>query len=211
MFLLKTTADGSSTLVGEAYPTETYHSDRGAVGEAQHVFIRFLRSGDRVLEVGFGSGLNALLSLQTGLSLHYTTIERYPVDMETVRKLSFYGPSLEELHAACWGEAVVLDPRFSIRKIEQDLLSVDFEALGPFDTVFFDAFAPDVVPEQWSVDIFSKIFAASAPNAQLLTYTAKGSVRRAMQAAGWEVERLEGALGKRHMVRATRGKKYRQA
>lgn len=200
MFIIKPTADGSSTLFGSAYPSEAYHSDRGAVGEARHVFIRFLRSGDRVLELGLGSGLNALLAWQTGLGLDYTAVERYPIDWATVRGLSFYGPQLEALHAAPWGRATALDDRFSFRKVEDDFLVVDFAALGPFDTIFFDAFAPDVVPDQWSEAIFAKIFAASAPGAQLMTYTAKGAVRRAMQSAGWQVEKLQGALGKRHML-----------
>lgn len=204
MFTLKITADGSTTLVGAAYPTETYHSERGAVGEAHHVFVRFLKQGDRVLEVGLGTGLNALLSWQSGLNLSYTAIERYPIDLATVRRLSFYGPQLEAIHTAEWGTPATLDPHFSIQKIEQDLLAVDFEQLGPFDTVFFDAFAPDVVPEQWTEAVFKNIYAASAPEAQLMTYTSKGDVRRAMGAAGWVVEKIEGALGKRHMLRGVK-------
>ena len=202
VFTLKTTADGSTTLVGSAYPTETYHSERGALGEAHHVFVRFLNEGDRVFEVGFGTGLNALLSRQTGLKLHYTAIERYPVDLATIRQLSFYSPVLEALHAAPWNREVSMGERFTLHKIEGDLLSTPLD--GPFDTVLFDAFAPDVVPEQWTTEVFANIYAAAAPSAQLLTYSAKGSVRRALAQAGWRVERLEGALGKRHMVRATK-------
>lgn len=197
-----TTADGSTTLRSTVFG-ELYHSDRGALGEAHHVFIRFLHSGDRVLEVGLGSGLNALLSLQSGLRLDYTAVELYPVGNDTVERLSFCDNDLRSIHHAPWGVRCRVTDDFSLLKIEDDLLNVDFEPLA-FDTIFFDAFAPDVVPEMWSLEAFKKLYLATAAGGQLLTYSAKGSVKDALRQAGYTVERLQGALGKRHMVRAVK-------
>lgn len=197
------TDDGSSTLRSPIFG-ELYHSSRGAVGEAEHVFIRFLHDRDRVLEVGFGSGLNAWLAIQTGLRLTYTTIELYPISIETATKLSYSSPHFMELHHAPWGVKHKIDERFELLKIEGDLLDISLTA-DSFDTIFFDAFAPDIVPEMWSTEIFKKLYMALSPSGQLLTYSAKGSVKQALRAARFEIERLPGALGKRHMIRAIKG------
>lgn len=197
------TDDGSSTLRSPIFG-ELYHSSRGAVGEAQHVFIRFLRDADRVLEVGFGSGLNAWLALQTGLRLSYTTIELYPITIETATKLSYSSPRFMALHNAPWGISQKIEERLELLKIEGDLLEATF-CEDSFDTIFFDAFAPDIIPEMWSTEIFKKLYTALSPSGQLLTYSAKGSVKQALRAAGFSIERLPGALGKRHMIRAIKG------
>ncbi|MEG1589102.1 MAG: tRNA (5-methylaminomethyl-2-thiouridine)(34)-methyltransferase MnmD [Mucinivorans sp.] len=201
------TDDGSSTLVSAEFEGELYHSSRGAVGEARHIFIRFLRPDVRVFEVGLGSGLNALLSLESGLKIDYSAVELYPITSDVASRLSFACAELIAIHNAPWGEKVQITPQFSIYKIKGDLVSLTAEqiaARGAIDLVFFDAFAPDVVPEMWSEAVLTKIYEAMAPGGQLLTYSAKGSVKRALGAAGFTIERLEGALGKRHMLRATK-------
>ncbi|MEG2728851.1 MAG: tRNA (5-methylaminomethyl-2-thiouridine)(34)-methyltransferase MnmD [Mucinivorans sp.] len=199
------TADGSSTLRSTQFQGQLYHSERGAIGEARHVFLRFLRPDVRVLEVGLGSGLNALLTMQSGAKVDYTAVELYPVPLDVVTGLSFACPDLMAIHSAPWGERVALSPTFSIRKIEGDMVKLTQEEIclnGAIDLVFFDAFAPEVVPQMWSEELFATLYASMAPGGQLLTYSAKGSVRRTLQEVGFQVERLEGALGKRHMVRA---------
>ncbi len=198
------TADGSSTLCGDRFQGQHYHSLRGAEGEAQHVYVRFLRRGDRVLEIGFGSGLNALLSLQTGLLLHYTTVELYPVGLDVLEGLSFNCSHLRELHTSPWKSWRQLTPEFTFRKLLLDISRASELPCEEFDVVFFDAFAPDVVPEQWTVEVFSQIATRMSVGAKLLTYSAKGVVKRALREAGLEVKRLEGALGKHNMLLATK-------
>lgn len=198
------TDDGSSTVVSDLFGGQLYHSERGALGEAEHVYIRFLEDGMRVLEVGFGSGLNTLLSLETGLRLSYTTVELYPISSETIEELSFVSDSLRALHAAKWGEWVSITEDFTFRKLHVDITESDALPDESFDIVFFDAFAPDVVPEQWSEEVFGRVASRMASGAKLLTYSAKGDVKRALRAAGLEVKRLQGALGKHNMVMATK-------
>ncbi len=198
------TDDGSSTVVSDVFSGQLYHSERGALGEAEHVYIRFLEAGMRVLEVGFGSGLNALLSLETNLKLSYTTLELYPISLDTVEELSFVSDSLRALHDAKWGEWVEITADFTLRKLRADITDSDALPDESFDIVFFDAFAPDVVPEQWSEEVFGRVASRMAKGAKLYTYSAKGDVKRALRAAGLEVKRLQGALGKHNMVMATK-------
>ncbi len=198
------TADGSSTLCTTRFGEQHYHSLRGAEGEAQHVFIRFLEDGMRVLEVGFGSGLNALLSLKSGLHLKYTTIELYPIEPYILSQISFNSPELQALHQCRWEEWCVISPNFSLRKLQLDITHAAQLPTEEFDIVFFDAFAPDCVPEQWSVTVFSEISERLSTGAKLLTYSAKGVIKRALREAGFEVKRLPGALGKHNMVVATK-------
>ncbi|MFI3315824.1 MAG: SAM-dependent methyltransferase, partial [Rikenellaceae bacterium] len=157
-----TTLDGSSTIVSEHFPNQLYHSDRGAIGEALHTYIQFLQDGDNVLEFGFGSGLNALLSLKTGLNLNYTTLEHYPIDLGTAQKLTFYSPELGQLHTAPWEKEVVVNPNFLFTKHNLDIeqfskLYSSKLATRSYDRIFFDAFAPDIVPNQWSEEVFSAL------------------------------------------------------
>lgn len=202
------TQDGSSTVVSNRYAGELYHSDRGAVGESLYVYTRFLFDGASVLEIGFGSGLNALLSLQTTLRLKYTTVEFYPIDMDTVERLSFVCNELRELHAAPWSEWREISKNFLFKKLPIDIEHIGkvlYEELeGGYDTVFFDAFAPDVVPQQWSEVVFRELYSKMNVGAKLVTYSAKGVVKRALRAAGFEVKREKGALGKHNMVVATK-------
>lgn len=201
-YKIVTTGDGSSSVISPIFEGELYHSERGAMGEAEHVFIRFLRDSDRVFEVGLGTGLNALLSMQSGLRLDYTAVELYPIDEKLGEKLSYSGDDLLSLHRAPWGVKVALTENFTLTKLLADITTLDV-GLECYDTIFFDAFAPDTVPEQWTVAVFEKLYRSLATKGgQLLTYSAKGSVKQALRQAGFTVTRLVGALGKRHMLRA---------
>ena len=208
---IEITGDGSPTL---RHPVtgDAYHSVRGAVGESEHVFNRegFLCSESphvRIFEAGFGSGLNAWLTAQAarreGRTVFYEAVERYPVDPQTARKLSYAtDPLFRALHDAAWNVPVGIDERFTLKKVEAALEDYRFDTT--FDLVYFDAFAPDTQPELWSKELFARLYACLAPGGTLVTYSAKGLVKENLRAAGFEVRRLPGALGKRHMVRAVK-------
>ena len=201
------TADGSLTLRHEVLG-ELYHSDRGAVGEAEHVYIRAgldralkERTAVSVFEVGFGTGLNGWL---TCLRAQETGVK---IDYRTVRQLNYTSdPVFTTLHDLPWdGLPHTVSEYFTLTKYEADLLSFDFVSLkGCFDVVYFDAFAPDVQPELWSEEVMRWMYAILGPGGALTTYSAKGTVKRALRTAGFEVFRLPGALGKRHMLRAVK-------
>lgn len=191
---------------------------RGAIGESLHVFVEAgfgwlceehrkqgLTGTLRIFEAGFGSGLNALLTARRAESLRqrveYHTVELYPVAAEVVAGLDYGDPELlQKLHAAPWGEPSRVTPWFSIRKEAVSLLEYPF-AEG-IDLVYFDAFAPDAQPELWSETVFRTLRENMIPGGALVTYSAKGMVKENLRAAGFTVQRLPGALGKRHMLRA---------
>ncbi|MEX2596463.1 MAG: tRNA (5-methylaminomethyl-2-thiouridine)(34)-methyltransferase MnmD [Salibacteraceae bacterium] len=212
-----TTGDGSHTL-RVASLKEHYHSHKGAMNESKHVFLKMgldhLVPKDfiQLLEVGFGTGLNALLTYfhveQT--PIHYTTLEAHPLQWKLVNKLNY--PALigqpqaagifEKLHSAPWNETIKISEHFKLKKFEQRLQDFKTEVL--FDVIFYDAFAPHAQPELWQPEIWKQLFSQLNHGGVLVTYCAKGQVRRDMQAAGFEVERLEGPPGKREMLRATK-------
>ncbi len=210
---IEPTGDGSQTL---RHPVsgDTYHSLRGAAGESEHVFIRgglaaWLEEHPggtpRILEIGLGSGLNCLLTeryaRQAGLRVEYTAIELYPVPEAVWRAMDYASDALfAAIHEAGWGGLGRISRHLSLHKIAGDLAVIELDAT--FDVVYMDAFAPDTQPELWTPEVFRKLHAAMAPGGVLATYSAKGDVRRAMGDAGFDVERLPGALGKRHMVKA---------
>lgn len=196
---------------------ELYHSDRGAVGEATHVFLGngflYACEGKRsvnVFEMGFGTGLNALLTVRSardlGISLDYVALELYPLDESMVSKLNYGNDALfRELHAAPWGFPSEVAPGFFLTKYRDSLLEFDFSPyLEFFDVIYFDAFAPQAQPELWTEEVMGRMYGILKPGGCLVTYSAKGVVKRALRAAGFEVARLPGALGKRHMVRAVK-------
>lgn len=211
------TADGSHTIQLPQWQ-EQYHSMHGAIRESYHVFIQhglfqFENRELDILEMGFGTGLNALIALleapSRGLDIRYTSLEAFPVPEEewclldygnSLDKFGEAGPCFERLHRASWGASESLTPGFSLHKIKMDFL--EFSADSSYDLVFFDAFGARVQPELWTEAIFSRMFEALRPGGLLVTYAAKGSVRRAMQAVGFGTERLPGPPGKREMLRA---------
>jgi tRNA U34 5-methylaminomethyl-2-thiouridine-forming methyltransferase MnmC len=218
---VRQTRDGSTTLFVPEL-NEHYHSVHGALQESLHVFIKMgledalTRSASvRILEVGFGTGLNALLTLQhtlaTKAEVTYDTLEKYPLSMDVVSQLGFdkfiLNPELldffQPLHAAPWEQAVAITPQFTLRKLETDL-----EACAPapesYDLVYFDAFAPEKQPHLWTDAIFQKMYDCLAPGGTLVTYCAKGSFKRSLKAAGFSVEALPGPLGKREMTRGVK-------
>lgn len=209
---LQLTADGSHTLFLPEMD-EHYHSVNGAVQESMHVFIEAgLRQLDkdviRVFEIGFGTGLNAFLTLKetlanTALKVEYYSVERFPLDLEVIRQLN-YGAShpelFEKLHEAEWNSLQPITDRFTLFKISGDSNT----CLMPdeIDLVYFDAFAPDKQPEMWNQEIFNKLYERMSANGILTTYCAKGAVRRMMKEAGYSVDRIPGPPGKREMLRA---------
>lgn len=213
------TKDGSHT-VGLPEMNVTYHSSHGAIQESMHVFIeaglfyQLSRSGFQglplhVLEMGFGTGLNAFLTAieaeHRKIDIHYTAIEKYPLTLEEAGKLNYSGTLghrdlFNQLHHCLWENEVAVSPYFTVRKEQTDLQSI---APGrSFQLVYFDAFAPSAQPELWTEDIFKKLYDMMTEKGILVTYCSKGMVRRAMQAAGFTVTKLPGPPGKREIVRA---------
>jgi tRNA U34 5-methylaminomethyl-2-thiouridine-forming methyltransferase MnmC len=211
------TEDGSHTLFVPAID-ECYHSTHGAVQESKHIFIeaalkQCTKTEIRVLEIGFGTGLNAFLTMieaeRSDKKIHYTSLEKYPVEVRKALQLNYpeafpavSRESFELLHTSVWGEEVQIGSNFWLTKTEADFTQFNFNEM--FDVVYFDAFSPEKQPEMWSVELFEKIFIQCNPGAALTTYCAKGVVRRAMQSAGFQVERLPGPPGKRQMLRSTK-------
>lgn len=214
---LITTEDGSSSLYREDI-NETYHSFHGARAESDYVFIEkglaHLHSVENaasisILEVGFGTGLNAFLSAiwasQHQVKVEYHTLEPIPIEPALYRQLN-YGKSAEEkkliqdLHTVSWGSAHPLSNYFQFTKYEQTLESFLLDA--PIDLIYFDAFAPSKQPEVWAQENLQKCFDLLRKEGILVTYCAQGQFKRNLKTVGFEVEILSGALGKKEMVRA---------
>ncbi|MDR2361965.1 MAG: tRNA (5-methylaminomethyl-2-thiouridine)(34)-methyltransferase MnmD [Prevotellaceae bacterium] len=215
------TADGSYTLYLPAL-NEHYHSVNGAVQESLHVYIeaglRYIckdapHTSRRILEAGFGTGLNALLTMleaeHSRTDIYYEAIEKYPLPLEIVTSLN-YAETLRlpdscrfmHLHNLAWEQEQRLSPHFSLCKRRVDLCA--YEPDGLFDGIYFDAFAPSVQPELWTATIFRKLYNSLSDGGALVTYSAKGAVKTALRQAGFELQRLPGAAGKRHMLRAVK-------
>ncbi len=212
---LQATADGSFTLRLDEID-ETYHSTNGALTEAQHVFIkngfeRYAKEEIKILEIGFGTGLNALVTLDAFLKqdkikrVHYTSLEKYPVKTSLTKSLNYgqlLSPSLEQeflkMHQSNWEEDIKISPSFLLQKKEFDLLEQTLE--GEYDLIYYDAFAPSKQATMWEDDILQKVINTMTPNAIFTTYCAKGSVRRALQSFGLEMQRIPGPPGKREML-----------
>lgn len=210
------TSDGSTSLYIPQLD-ETYHSVHGALQETQHVFIKnglqlFDHQSISILEIGFGTGLNALAtykeheSLQ--LNIHYETVEAYPLSCDEASQMNFpqmlnataLVPVFEQMHRCEWNKLITLSPSFSFKKRLQRFETIS--DVDSFDLIYFDAFGAQVQPELWQEAIFQRMYIALKRGGYLVTYAAKGSVRRAMQACGFAVERLPGPPMKREMLRA---------
>jgi len=217
--IIQITEDGSHTIHVPEIGV-TYHSFHGAIAESMHVYIEaglnYLletqkRSTLNILEMGFGTGLNALLSLQcaikNSISIKYTAIDSDPLNPSEYNVLN-YGNLLQmshellALHDAEWNLSVRIHELFSLEKQKIDLRN--FESSQQFQCVFFDAFSPVEQPELWTTEIFQKLFALLEPGGILVTYCSKSAVRKAMQEAGFQVTKIPGPRGKREMVRAIR-------
>jgi tRNA U34 5-methylaminomethyl-2-thiouridine-forming methyltransferase MnmC len=219
---IQLTTDGSHTVAIPSLDI-TYHSRHGAVNESLHVFIEaglnyWLQQHNtkqvRIFEMGFGTGLNALLTYieaaKDNLSIHYSSIEQFPLEKEIVASLN-YCETLQRsdlagfftsMHAAAWNEDIHLSPFFTLHKLQASLLELQLER--KYDLVYYDAFAPNAQPELWTVEVFKKLFDALNDGGVLVTYCSKGDVRRALIAAGFTVSKIPGPPYKREMLRAVK-------
>lgn len=217
--LLKT-ADGSMTIRLPEI-NEQYHSKHGAAQEALHVFIKMgftfvsqKKTNFSIMEIGFGTGLNALLTFYEAQKnkaiINYTAVEAFPVmenewsalEYENLIECSHSKTIFKQLHQCKWEQLESLSENFSIHK--QQIKIEHIHDQDQYDLIYFDAFGARVQPELWTEAIFKIMHTALKDEGVLVTYSAKGSVRRAMQAVGFTVERLEGPPGKREMLRATK-------
>lgn len=214
---IEQTADGSHTLFAPELE-EHYHSVNGAVQESEHVFIRTgldycNKEHLTVFEIGFGTGLNAYLTalklIKTAQTIHYISIEAYPLPISLTEKLNYpdtIDPKTKtlfhQLHQSEWNKEIQLTSHFYLHKIHADLTHFSLNVLPAVDLIYFDAFAPDKQPDMWSQEIFDSLYKQMNDNGILVTYCAKGAIRRMMLQAGFNVERLPGPPGKREMLRA---------
>jgi len=213
-----TTSDGSSTIHLPEW-NEQYHSIHGAIQEAKHVFIEtglklFSNKEINILEIGFGTGLNCFITfleaVRLDLKVNYLGVEAYPVLQNEIEKLNYveeleaedFGKEFDEIHTNNWNENFAISDVFSLEKRQQFFNEIDLN--NEIDLIYFDAFGARVQPELWTEAIFKSMFKALKNGGVLVTYSAKGSVRRAMQSVGFTVERLPGPPGKREMLRATK-------
>ncbi|WP_130734670.1 tRNA (5-methylaminomethyl-2-thiouridine)(34)-methyltransferase MnmD [Flavobacterium sp. J27] len=213
------TNDGSTSIHLPEW-NESYHSKHGAIQEAKHVFIKQgldLFSNKKqvaILEIGFGTGLNALITLleaeQYQQHIQYTGIEAYPVALSEIEQLN-YTKQLEAIekqelfltmHQSEWEQEIRLSNYFSITKREQFFDQIEDE--NKFNLIYFDAFGFRVQPELWSEAIFQKMYHALQSGGVLVTYACRTSIKNAMKACGFVEEKLPGAPGKREMLRATK-------
>ncbi|MGL5112308.1 MAG: tRNA (5-methylaminomethyl-2-thiouridine)(34)-methyltransferase MnmD [Flavobacterium sp.] len=212
------TLDGSTTIQIEDWE-ECYHSKHGAIQEAKHVFIKnglalFPSQEIAILEIGFGTGLNAFITFLEGKKnaqkIDYVGVEAYPISEAELAGMNYvealeateYQSIFETLHQCDWELRTKLDEAFYMTKRQQFFESID--DVDQFDLIYFDAFGFRVQPELWSTAIFQKMYAALKNNGVLVTYAARGVVKRSMIEVGFTVEKLAGPPGKREMFRATK-------
>jgi tRNA U34 5-methylaminomethyl-2-thiouridine-forming methyltransferase MnmC len=210
------TLDGSTTIHLQEWD-ECYHSKHGAIQEAQHVFIKnglslFENNHVSILEIGFGTGLNAFITFLEAKKLNqtidYVGVEAYPVSPDEVLSMNYVeelnatneSAIFKTMHDSNWEEKISLSKDFSLTKRKQFFEAID--DIEKFDLIYFDAFGYRVQPELWSTEIFKKMYNALKPNSVLVTYAARGVVKRSMIEVGFTVEKLAGPPGKREMFRA---------
>lgn len=212
------TNDGSASVFSEKF-NQQYHSLHGAIQESMHVFINAglhfkIKSLNEIsiLEIGFGTGLNALLTLNEAIKsntkINFTTIEKYPLDNDIIERLNYgfiismdnSSALLNQMHACEWNSLTLISNEFYLKKVKLDFENIDF--INEFDIIYFDAFAPNAQPELWTISMFEKMYNALKTNGILVTYCAKGEVKRNLKVAGFQIESLPGPVGKREMTRA---------
>jgi len=213
------TSDGSTTIQIPQWD-EQYHSKFGAIQESYHVFIKngldLFETGSEIsiLEIGFGTGLNCFITFLEGrnndLKIDYTGVEAYPVKQDEVDRLNYVvelkaisdRKIFNDMHLFSWNKRHALSTSFVLFKKKEFFENI--KDTNKYNLIYFDAFGAQVQPELWTVGIFKKMYQALKQKGILVTYSSKGSVRRAMQEAGFEVERLPGPPGKRHMLCAAK-------
>lgn len=199
-----------------------YHSIHGAIQESQHVFInagleKAIQENPgrrlRIFEMGFGTGLNALLTVlftaTHKINVDYITIEKFPLDISMVATLNYCSklgveelqPVFMALHSSDEKEIIAATPYFTFQKSYTGIEQLPGYITG-LDVIYFDAFAPKAQPELWATEIFQLLWQRANPGAILTTYCSKSWVRRNIEAAGWKIEKIPGPWGKREMVRA---------
>ncbi len=215
------TQDGSHSIVSGRFGA-SYHSRYGAVQESRHVFIQaglyplmLVKDELDILEIGFGSGLNALLSMWESIRrqfpVRYTAMEAFPVSQAEVQQLNFHEwladfttakSAFLAMHEAPWDTWSDLYPTFRFKKVLEKFEELD--APQCFDLIYFDPFSPETQPELWTGEVLARMYAALRPGGVLVTYCAKGVVKRRLKALGFTVEALKGPPGKREMTRASK-------
>lgn len=210
------TSDGSTTIHIKEWD-ECYHSKHGAIQEAKHVFIKnglslFPDQKVSILEIGFGTGLNAFITYlqaqEFGQMINYTGVEAFPISKEELESMNYpeeldasqSKDIFDKMHSVKWEEENHLSENFSLTKRKQ--FFEDIDDVEKFDLIYFDAFGFRVQPELWSVSVFDRMFKALKNNSVLVTYAARGIIKRNMMEAGFTVEKLPGPPGKREMFRA---------
>lgn len=213
-----TTTDGSHSLLNTSL-NETYHSVHGALQESNHVFIRHgldffceRSSADpvRIFEMGFGTGLNALLTAQRATDMqrhiHYTTLETFPLEHAIWKQLNYAETPeardlFQKIHEADWNQESAVTPFFTQLKMETSLQQATLPS-SFFEVIYYDAFAPSKQPELWEIDLLRKVAEAMKAGGVFVTYCAKGQLKRDLKNLGLTVETLAGPPGKKEMVRA---------
>lgn len=209
-------ADGSHTLYLPELD-ETYHSRHGAVQEALHVFIHnglnSISPGFseiKILEIGWGTGLNSLLTFKEakkkGLRISYTGIEKFPVPNDVLEQLNYRDWNeddfLEKAYSAEWSVETHISDFFKLTKLAIDVN--DFITTDQFDIIYFDAFGPRAQGDMWNKELFEQLYELTSTEGVFVTYCAKGQVRRDLQEVGYRMERLPGPPGKREMLRGVK-------
>lgn len=210
------TDDGSTTIRIPEWD-ENYHSTHGAIQEAKHVFIKngldLFQNQDSIsiLEIGFGTGLNAFITFLETLNkekVNYVGVEAYPISEEEVLQMNYvseldaekYKEVFDKMHACDWENQQTITENFLLTKRKQFFR--DIQDKNKYDLIYFDAFGFPLQPELWGEVIFKKMYEALLPNGVLVTYACRTPIRKAMLTAGFSVEKLPGAPGKREMLRA---------
>lgn len=216
-----TTSDGSHSLLNTAL-NETYHSIHGAIQESRHVFIhagldhwlhRNQKKDVRIFEAGFGTGLNVFLTTlhnyQTKVSTYYESWEAFPLEMSVVRKLNYpetlgSEEDFYKIHEAPWNQPSSINSNFTLNKRRGDIVLDSLGAPSSFDLIFYDAFAPMKQPDMWAPATLKKITDLLSPDGVLVTYCARGQVKRDLKSLKLTIETIPGPPGKKEMIRATK-------